>query len=285
MSLATSRKRPATVVSSDCEEETVPTASDQAAAPPRAKISRSRSVPCNSGKQHNERAVRNAATSTKVVKESLWDRVKEFPGKGLALCNGKLRCSFCCEILSSKKIIVAEHCKSKKHAKSKAETAESKKRTQTIQNAFRKQDIEAHTVGETLPIDMRVWRMMVLQGFLSAGVPIRKIDQLRPLLETNNHRLTEHSHLLNLIPVLLKEELRLIREELKQPDLPEDKYLSRDLSLIFDGSTRLGEAIAIIVRFLDKDWTIIRDWYDWMWWLVLAPSGTSDPGLSRRFHY
>ena len=27
-------------------------------------------------------------------------------------------------------------------------------------------------------------------------------------------------------------------------------------SVIFDGSTRLGEALAIIVRFIDKDWNI-----------------------------
>ena len=27
-------------------------------------------------------------------------------------------------------------------------------------------------------------------------------------------------------------------------------------SVIYDGSTRLGEALAIIVRFIDKDWNI-----------------------------
>ena len=84
----------------------------------------------------------------------------------------------------------------------------------------------------------------------------RKIDDLHHLLERNNHRLTEHSNLLKLIPVILQEELRLIKTELKQPGTEEGKYVSRELSLIFDGSTRLGEAIAIIVRLLDDDWKI-----------------------------
>ena len=34
--------------------------------------------------------------------------------------------------------------------------------------------------------------------------------------------------------------------------------MTRDVSMIFDGSTRQGEAIAVIVLFLDDNWLIIQ---------------------------
>ncbi len=33
-------------------------------------------------------------------------------------------------------------------------------------------------------------------------------------------------------------------------------YKARELSLIFDGTTRLGEAIAIVARYVDDDWKV-----------------------------
>ena len=71
-----------------------------------------------------------------------------------------------------------------------------------------------------------MWRIEVLHAFLTAGIPLRKIDDLRHLFERNNHRLTEHSNLLKPIPVILQEELRLIKTELKQPGTEEGKYVS-----------------------------------------------------------
>ena len=34
--------------------------------------------------------------------------------------------------------------------------------------------------------------------------------------------------------------------------------MTRNVSMIFDGSTRKGEAIAVIVSFLDDNWSIIQ---------------------------
>ena len=34
--------------------------------------------------------------------------------------------------------------------------------------------------------------------------------------------------------------------------------MTRDVSVIYNGSTRQGEAIAIIVRFIDGDWSITQ---------------------------
>ena len=53
----------------------------------------------------------------------------------------------------------------------------------------------------------------------------------------------------------MKQEIEQIKEELA---LPGQVGLTRDLSIIFDGSTRQGEAVAIIVRFLDNNCLITQ---------------------------
>ena len=39
--------------------------------------------------------------------------------------------------------------------------------------------------------------------------------------------------------------------------------LGRELSLIFDGSTRLGEAIVIIARYVDDNWKVQQQGRSW----------------------
>ena len=46
--------------------------------------------------------------------------------------------------------------------------------------------------------------------------------------------------------IVLKEEESLIKKEID----------GKNVSVIFDGTTRLGEALAIVVRFVTNDWTI-----------------------------
>jgi len=69
-----------------------------------------------------------------------------------------------------------------------------------------------------------------------------KIDKLRPLLEEGSYRLTHSSHLSEYIPVIYADEKKKIKEEIE----------GRDVSVIFDGSTRLGEALAIVLRFFSE---------------------------------
>ena len=71
-----------------------------------------------------------------------------------------------------------------------------------------------------------------------------KVDALCPLFEEGAERLTFSTHLSSYIPFVLEMEQDLLLEELK--DKP---YIS----LIFDGSTYHGEALVIIVRFVQSD--------------------------------
>ena len=111
---------------------------------------------------------------------------------------------------------------------------------------MKKKDKEARPVGETLPTEQRVYRMRVVQAFLAEGIPLAKVDGLRDILEELAFRLTTSSHLAEFIPMILEEERKAVSHELA----------GRPTSLIFDGTTRLGEAIAIVTRFVGDDWSI-----------------------------
>ena len=91
-----------------------------------------------------------------------------------------------------------------------------------------------------------MYRARVVKCFLKAGVPLSKIDCFRDLLEENSLCVCSSSHLSQLIPVIQREEERRIKESIHD----------RDISVIFDGTTHVCEAMVIVLRFIDKDWYI-----------------------------
>jgi len=76
--------------------------------------------------------------------------------------------------------------------------------------------------------------------FLKAGIPIGKIDRIQPLLEKK-----WLSTYWQYIALIFKQEAARIRRELS---VPGEVEMTRDVSVIFDGSTRQGEEIAVIAR-------------------------------------
>lgn len=180
---------------------------------------------------------------------SLRDRIEEFPEENLCLRGGKLFCNGCKEILSSKKSILKNHFASKKHAAGKEKLKVTKKRDQTIEEALRK---EKHNKYSTLPVEERAYRLQVVEEFLKAGIPIRKMDKLRTLLERQGYRLSHSSNMMDYVTIIYKQEIERIKAEIRQG------VSTRDVSVIYDGSTRQGEAIVILVRFVDDDWNIVQ---------------------------
>ena len=81
---------------------------------------------------------------------------------------------------------------------------------------------------------------------LRAGVPLGKIDLFTDLLQEHAYALTSATHLRQLIPFILQEELSRIRKEI----------LHRPLSIIFDGTTHVCEAFVIVLRYLTDDWEL-----------------------------
>ena len=69
-------------------------------------------------------------------------------------------------------------------------------------------DREVQSAGRQVSMEERVYRAEVVEQFLKAGIPLRKIDSLceGELLEENALRLTHSSHLSDYIaPLHLKE--------------------------------------------------------------------------------
>ena len=103
-----------------------------------------------------------------------------------------------------------------------------------------------HLRGETLPQEQQVYRIKVVTSFLKAGVPLNKIDSFRDILEENAYRLTDRQNMSDYVQFKLKEEESRICQEIE----------GKQLSVIFDGTSRLGEALAIVLRFINDDFSI-----------------------------
>ena len=92
----------------------------------------------------------------------------------------------------------------------------------------------------------------MVEEFLKAGIPIRKMDKLRTLLERQGYQLSHSSNMIDYVTIIYKQEIERIKAEIRQG------VSTRDVSVIYDGSTRQGEVIVILVRFVDNDWNIVQ---------------------------
>ena len=173
-------------------------------------------------------------------------RVKEHSGEELVVSNGKLFCQACREELSLKANIVKNHIKSGKHKYGKQKLKSKEAREGDISVALQAHNEKTHQEGESLPISQQVYRVKVVTAFLQAGIPINKVNCFRQLLEENAYRLTDRSHMANLIAFIVEQEKHLVKQEIG----------SRSVSVIFDGTTRLGEAMVVVIRFIDEKWKL-----------------------------
>jgi len=78
------------------------------------------------------------------------------------------------------------------------------------------------------------------------AVFLNKIDTFHGLLEESAFRLTDRRHIADLVPFVLSQEVDQIEAEMG----------GCPLSVIFDGTTHSGEAMVVVVRFVDADFNI-----------------------------
>ena len=65
-------------------------------------------------------------------------------------------------------------------------------------------------------------------------------------MQENALRLTDRSHMANLIPFILKQEQDRIKHEID----------GKHISVIYDRTTRLGEAMVVLVRYVSDNWEL-----------------------------
>lgn len=208
-------------------------------------MSRKRAIKTNAGKVYKRYATPTTKHNPKRVTPA--ERVSQYKDEPFTVSAGKLFCLACREEVALKKSVIDNHVKfSKKHPAAKLRLKEKQHREQDIAEAFREYASQEHTAGKTLPENQQVYRVKVVTTFLRAGVPISKIDLFRPLFEDTGYRLAGRRTMSDLIPFIHQQEQRKITSEIK----------GKKVSVIFDGTTILGEAMDIIIRFVDSQWVI-----------------------------
>ena len=163
------------------------------------------------------------------------------------MIGGKLQCNACNEFVSKKERTTKKHIKSKKHEIAKTKFQADRMKDQSIAKLLIANDHQNNPKGETLPEEMRVYRFELVESCLTAGIPLSKVDLIRPFLEKHGHHITSRSHLSEMIPTVLAKEKEKLKSKLST---------AHSFSVIFDGSTRLGEALAIIVPLIDGNWNL-----------------------------
>jgi len=131
-----------------------------------------------------------------------------------------------------------------KHKAGKERLAKKEATQRDIATSFQNSSQELHSRGETLPEEQHIFHVKVVRVFLRSAVPLSKLKFFRGLLEENGRCLSDRRQMADIVPFVFSQEQNLIKQEIS------GKYLS----VIFDGTTRLGEAMAIVVRYVDSEW-------------------------------
>ena len=207
-------------------------------------LSKKISICCNFPKG-KKRSCNRSKSDPKSVTAA--QHVKEHPYEYLIVsCNGNLFCRACREELSLKSSVLMRHVQSTKHGEGKEKLNKRSSSEVEIATALQAHNKQNHTKGESLPVDQQVYRVKVMKAFLLAGIPINKISCFREILEENALRLTDRSHMANLIPFIIEQEKGKLKEQIE----------SKNVSVCFDGTTRLGEALVVVLRFMDNNWKL-----------------------------
>ena len=103
--------------------------------------------------------------------------------------------------------------------------------------------------SETIDIRTLEFCFKIMKNFLKNGTPLLKIDGFRAYFEDIlGMSMTASTHMRQLLPSLLEQEIENIKQE-----------VSRHLfTVIFDGTTRIGEVFAIVFRYVTNDFVITK---------------------------
>ena len=165
-----------------------------------ADIARKRSLQRTSvlkGLSERKRTRKAHGSSTKMSTVTAIQRVNQFPGELLKNDCSKLVCTACHMEIGLKKSVIRLHLKSERHKRGKEARLREVERQVLVKTSFEQyqkrhcQDGEMSQLAGTglsaaVDIDVSVKRIETVQAFMKAGIPLKKIDYLRPLLEATN---------------------------------------------------------------------------------------------------
>ena len=198
-------------------------------------------------------------------------RVDEFPGESLIVSNGKLFCQGCTSEVSMRKCVLVQHIlKSKSHRKKvEAWNAKLEHQKKTIevcayhssrtpgthhitlappfcvcQMLERERERSPDLQGGCVRKEVQEYRFAVVRTLMGCGIPLNKLDTgLSALLSRSGHTTSSIADMRQYVPLVQAAEVDELWSEI------EDQWLS----IIFDGTTRVGEIVALLARYCTED--------------------------------
>ena len=217
---------------------------DRLRAPKQSELGRKRKVVMSLPRNRTSRKAPKTYANPKKVNAQ--QRAREFLGQLLKVSGGKLFCIACHVEVGLKKSIISHHMTSVKHINGKMKLEDKVKGEKDIVDFLHAYDLVVHPKGETLPDEQRVHRVKVLTAFLRAKIPLNKLSCFADILEDKIFSLGGRRTMSDLLPFILQNEKCCFKSEIS----------GRAVSVIFDGTTRFGEAMCVILRYDDDNWKI-----------------------------
>lgn len=160
----------------------------------------------------------------------------------------KLWCNACNKNVGTKKSVTKAHCNCKKHLTNLRRLSSYSGYQGDIRKILRN-EAEARTTTTCVDEATRMYRFETAQAFMTNGIPMYKIDNMRYFLEGGWHDLGSTTIMSDQIPLVQMYCRQQVAEQIKNT-APKSKHYAA--SVIFDGTTADGEAMCVVVRIVDK---------------------------------
>jgi hypothetical protein len=195
----------------------------------------------------------NGGRKTDVNKVTCLKRIEEFPGE-FSFVGGNIFCIGCKTNVASGSSNFKKHRATLKHqgnvTKRKNQDDETKNLRGTLDSYFKSNSTDDTGVlgMERVSEQVQTFRADTIESFIKAGIPVAKIDALRPFLEKYAAMpLTGSNHLMETyMPPLTVKEFNKLKEETK----------GEVFGCYHDGTTYNGEAFTVVLRWMDASMTI-----------------------------
>ena len=189
--------------------------------------------------------------STKTPRVTPAARIKEFAKEPLTVRNKKLFCSACSTPLATKKSVLKAHFAAKFHILGTKTLLADKKIQADIADVFKEVEVAREGVVCVTP-EVKNFRLATLEILMGNGIALAKLDNkergLKHALEMGGYQLPGRRGMSELIPVCQALQRKRVHRAIT----------GEDVSVIFDGTTHVGEALCIVVRHVDADLNVIQ---------------------------
>lgn len=181
------------------------------------------------------------------------ERLNQFPNESLieapSTTGRVLFCQCCPKNLQNILGTIKTHVNSDRHKARLVKWNERKHGDESVLQ-FIHEYFKVHSREKEASVDqhLQLFRWRVVEACMAAGIPLSKIDALRLLFERSGKALTGSEHLSLFVPKLELFEFNRLKEEIKD----------QDICIIYDGTTRLGECTAVLMRWCSADFEICQ---------------------------